>query len=105
MNLKLSLLSVVVVISSVSSLGFAKTSKNVIEENKKIVRDFYDLAFNKHKPTEAAKKYIGDKYIQHNPLVPNGAAAFYNYFEEHFKKNPQSKAIIHRVIGDGDLVK
>ncbi len=82
---------------------FASGDNNV-EANKKTVTDFYNLAFNNHKPTEAAKKYIGNKYIQHNPHVPNGAAAFYNYFEGHFKKNPQSKAIIHRVIGDGDLV-
>lgn len=34
------------------------------EKNKKLVLEFYELAFNKHKPTEAAKKYIDDKYIQ-----------------------------------------
>lgn len=74
------------------------------DKNKKLVIDFYELAFNKHKPTEAAKKYIGDKYIQHNPFVPNGAESFYTYFEGHFKKNPKSKAIIKRAAADGDLV-
>ncbi len=74
------------------------------DKNKKLVIDFYELAFNKHKPTEAAKKYIGDKYIQHNPFVPNGAEPFYTYFEGHFKKNPKSKAIIKRAAADGDLV-
>ena len=74
------------------------------ETNKKIVLDFYELAFNQHKPTEAAKKYIGDKYIQHNPFVPNGAAAFYGYFEDFFKKNPKSHVVIHHAIADGDLV-
>ena len=74
------------------------------EQNKKIVREFYEMAFNQHKPTEAAMKYIGDKYIQHNPYVPNGAEAFYGYFEGFFKDHPQSRAEIKRVIGDGDLV-
>ncbi len=74
------------------------------DKNKKIVIDFYELAFNQHRPTEAAKKYIGNKYIQHNPNVPNGAAAFYNYFEGHFKKNPESHVIIKRALADGDLV-
>jgi predicted SnoaL-like aldol condensation-catalyzing enzyme len=74
------------------------------EQNKKIVREFYEMAFNQHKPTEAAKKYIGDKYIQHNPYVPNGAEAFYGYFEGFFKEHPESRAEIKRVIGDGDLV-
>lgn len=75
-----------------------------VEKNKKAVVEFYNLAFNEHRPTEAAKKYIGDKYIQHNPHVPNGAKAFYTYFEEAFKKNPHSKVLIKRVIAEGDLV-
>ena len=73
-------------------------------ENARIVVAFYDLAFNQHRPTEAARLYIGDRYIQHNPLVPNGAEPFYAYFEGFFRDNPQSRATIHRVIADGDLV-
>lgn len=85
----------------VTTTAFGATTQ---ETNKKLVRDFYEMAFNQHKPTEAAKKYIGDKYIQHNPMVPNGAAAFYGYFEGHFKENPKSHVIIHRALADGDLV-
>ena len=73
-------------------------------ENARIVTAFYELAFNQHRPTEAARLYIGDRYIQHNPNVPNGAAAFYGYFEGFFRENPQSHVTIHRVIADGDLV-
>ncbi|HWW11503.1 MAG TPA: nuclear transport factor 2 family protein [Brevundimonas sp.] len=73
-------------------------------ENARIVTAFYELAFNQHRPTEAARLYIGDRYIQHNPNVPNGAAAFYGYFEGFFRENPQSRVTIHRVIADGDLV-
>lgn len=73
-------------------------------ENARIVVAFYDLAFNQHRPTEAARLYIGDHYIQHNPDVPNGAEPFYAYFEGFFRDNPQSRATIHRVIADGDLV-
>jgi predicted SnoaL-like aldol condensation-catalyzing enzyme len=73
-------------------------------ENARIVTAFYELAFNQHRPTEAARLYIGDRYIQHNPHVPNGAEAFYGYFEGFFRENPQSRVTIHRVIVDGDLV-
>lgn len=73
-------------------------------ENARIVTAFYELAFNQHRPTEAARLYIGDRYIQHNPNVPNGAEAFYGYFEGFFRQNPQSRVTIHRVIADGDLV-
>lgn len=72
--------------------------------NKKIVCDFYEMAFNQHKPTEAAQKYIGDQYIQHNPYVLNGAVAFYGYFEDYFKVHPKSRVELKRVIGEGDLV-
>lgn len=74
------------------------------EQNKKTVTDFYNLAFNQHKPTEAAKKYIGSQYIQHNPNVPNGAEAFYGYFEGYFKQNPKSHVEFKHVIADGDVV-
>ena len=85
-------------------LSMSAMAETQQEKNKKLVTDFYDLAFNKHKPTLAAKTYIGDKYIQHNPFVPNGPEAFYKYFEGHFKKNPESHAIFKRVAADGDLV-
>lgn len=91
---------VVLLFLALSSSVFA----TVQEENKKAVTEFYEMAFNQHKPTEAAKKYFGDKYIQHNPHVPNGAAAFFNYFESYFKEHPEANIKIHRVIADGDLV-
>lgn len=72
--------------------------------NAAVVTAFYELAFNRHRPTEAARLYIGDRYIQHNPNVPNGAEAFYGYFESFFREHPQSRVTIHRVIADGDLV-
>lgn len=91
--------------SSALAQQAAASSRTPQEEaNARIVTAFYDLAFNQHKPTEPARLYIGDRYIQHNPGVPNGAAAFYGYFEGFFRDNPQSRAIIHRVIADGDLV-
>lgn len=83
-----------------SSFAFATP----VEDNKKLVRDFYDLAFKQHKPTEAAKKYLGSQYIQHNPHVPNGAPAFYGFFEGYFKGHPQARVEIKHVLGDGDLV-
>lgn len=84
--------------------SFSAFAGSVQEQNKKLVREFYEMAFNQHKPTEAAKKYIGDKYIQHNPHVPNGAKPFYEYFESFFKANPDSHVEIKRALADGDLV-
>ena len=82
----------------------APSAASVESVNAGIVTDFYNIAFNQHKPTEAAERYIGDVYIQHNPFVPNGAEPFTTYFEQYFKENPQSRSTIHRVIAQGDLV-
>ena len=36
---------------------------------------FMDLVFNQKKVKEGFDKYVGDKYIQHNPIAPDGAQA------------------------------
>jgi len=42
-----------------------------MEANKKAVLEFYDLAINK-KDFEAASKFIGSRYVQHNPRAADG---------------------------------
>ena len=42
-----------------------------MEENKKAVLEFYDAAINK-KDFEAASKFIGPRYVQHNPRAADG---------------------------------
>jgi predicted SnoaL-like aldol condensation-catalyzing enzyme len=74
------------------------------DQNKKLVRDFYDLASNQHKPREAAKRYIGDQYKQHNPFVPNGVAPFVEYFEGYFRDHPKSHVVFSHIVAEGDLV-
>lgn len=73
-------------------------------QNKKIVVDFYEGVFQKHQVKAYADRYIGDKYIQHNPHVPDGKAPFVDYFTGHFKENPEAKSIIKRAVAEGDLV-
>lgn len=75
-----------------------------LEKNKKVVADFFELAFNQHKPREATQKYMGPHYIQHNPYAASGAKAFIEFFEAHFKKAPKYHVIVKRVIAEKDLV-
>ena len=74
------------------------------ENNKKIVTDFYEGVFLKHQVKAYADQYIGEKYTQHNPHVPDGKAPFVNYFTGHFKENPDAKSVIKRAVAEGDLV-
>ncbi|MCB0350103.1 MAG: nuclear transport factor 2 family protein [Bdellovibrionales bacterium] len=77
---------------------------NNIDANKKTVREFYDLSFNKHKPVEAMNRYVGEKYIQHNPYVADGKEPFIKYFTEYYKQNPDAYVEIKRVIAEKNLV-
>jgi predicted SnoaL-like aldol condensation-catalyzing enzyme len=74
------------------------------EDNKQIVTAFYELAFNQHKPVEAARKYIDLPYTQHNPDVPNGPEGFNQFAGDFLKKNPKLKVTIFKTLADGDLV-
>ena len=73
------------------------------EANKKAVVEFYDKALNQ-KDFEAASKFIGPRYTQHNPNAadgPEGLRAFLGFLKEKF---PASRSEIKRVFADGDYV-
>ena len=77
--------------------------KHDLETNKRTVADFYDLIINK-KDFDSARKYIGTRYKQHNPLVadrPEGLKEFIEYLKVNF---PEAKSDIKRIFADGDHV-
>jgi predicted SnoaL-like aldol condensation-catalyzing enzyme len=92
-----------ILLCSISGANLRK-EVSILEQNKKIVTSFYDMAFNQHMPKEAMQEYVGSDYIQHNPFVGTGKQPFIDFFIEFQKKHPKSHAEIKRVLAEGDLV-
>lgn len=84
--------------------AMSRRADHVTVLNKKIVTDFYDLAFTQRKPTNAAMKYISPKtYIQHNPQGKDGREAFLNGFAK-YVENGTLRCTQKRAIAENDLV-
>jgi predicted SnoaL-like aldol condensation-catalyzing enzyme len=74
-----------------------------MEANKKAVVEFYDAAINK-KDFEAASRYIGSRYVQHNPGAADGIEGFKAFLSFLREKFPNYHSDIKRVFADGDYV-
>jgi predicted SnoaL-like aldol condensation-catalyzing enzyme len=73
------------------------------EANKQTVVAFYEAAINR-KDFEAASKYLGPRYVQHNPNAadgPEGLKAFLEFLKAKF---PNARSEIKRVFAEGDYV-
>jgi predicted SnoaL-like aldol condensation-catalyzing enzyme len=80
------------------------TTRDVLDENKAVVAAFYELAVNQRKPAEAAQKYIGEEYRQHNPKVADGVEPFVQFISGMQKKHPALTVAISHTLAEGDLV-
>jgi predicted SnoaL-like aldol condensation-catalyzing enzyme len=58
-----------------------------LAENKRLVYDFWREVFEAGH-MELADKYMAESYLQHNPNVPTGRAAFVEFFTKFRKPKP-----------------
>ncbi len=73
------------------------------EANKRTVLEFYEKAINQ-KDADAAAKYLGPRYIQHNQKAADGIEGLRNFIAFLREKYPASRSEIKRVFVDNDYV-
>ncbi len=71
--------------------------------NKQNAIDFYRTAYLGD-PVKAVALYVGNEYIQHNPLVDDGAQPFIDYFTEMEKQYPGKQIKFMRAVAEADMV-
>lgn len=74
-----------------------------LSENKTNAIDFYRMSYNGN-PREAVELYVGEEYIQHNPLVGDGKEPFIDYFERMHREFPNKTIEFVRSVAEGNLV-
>jgi predicted SnoaL-like aldol condensation-catalyzing enzyme len=87
----------------VSAAPIPAAADATLEANKKTVVEFYDAALNR-KDFEAASRFFGPRYVQHNPNAPDGIEGFKAFLGFLREKFPQSRSEIKRVWAEGDYV-
>ncbi len=74
-----------------------------LERNKNNAISFYKTAYE-GSPVEAIEKYVGNDYIQHNPLVGDGKQPFIDSFQKMAAEYPNKSIEFVRAIAEGNLV-
>ena len=74
-----------------------------LEANKLNAIAFYRTAYLGN-PSKAVEDYVGQEYIQHNPLVGDGKQPFIDYFEAMARDYPEKSIEFVRAVAEGDLV-
>ncbi|OQS36818.1 polyketide cyclase [Chromobacterium haemolyticum] len=88
------------------ALPVVASSQNVssrAEANRLAVLTFYEKGLNQ-KDADAAIKYIGNRYVQHNPNAADGPEGFRKFIAFLREKYPQSHSEIKNSFVDGDYV-
>lgn len=71
--------------------------------NKQNAIAFYKTAYEGN-PRKAVELYVGEQYIQHNPMVADGPDAFIEYFERMANEYPEKSIEFVRAVAEGNLV-
>lgn len=80
------------------TLAFGQATSAQQEANRQAVLNFYEKGLNQ-KDADAALKYVGDRYIQHNPNAadgPEGVRKFISFLRENVLKSARHHHPMHK---------
>jgi predicted SnoaL-like aldol condensation-catalyzing enzyme len=75
-----------------------------LEANKSILREWHEIALDQRKPEEAAARYLGPYYRQHNPGAADGAESFVAFMKRLAQTYPDFRMETKRIIAEGNYV-
>jgi len=101
MNARVTLLatlaSLALLLATPASAGLSK------KPNAQKAMAFLDMVFNQKKVKEGFDKYVGDKYIQHNPIAADGKDAAVEVLSKFMQMVPTWSYTFKHAYVDGDI--
>ncbi|WP_337822220.1 nuclear transport factor 2 family protein [Amycolatopsis sp. A1MSW2902] len=89
--------------SAASDAPSNATASATLSPNAQIVSEFYRQAFVEGNVAGASDKYIGDPYLQHNPGVADGKAAFVDAISK-LQTATGARSRVGQIIDGGDTI-
>ncbi len=75
-----------------------------LEANKSILREWHEIALDQRNPEEAAARYLGPYYRQHNPGAADGAESYIAFMKRLAQTYPDFRMETKRIIAEGNYV-
>ena len=73
------------------------------EQNRQVVLAFYEAGLNR-KDVAAASRYLGQRYVQHNPTASDGRDGFADFIRYLRATYPNARSSIRQAFVEGDFV-
>ncbi|WP_419826479.1 ester cyclase [Sphingomonas sp.] len=81
----------------------SRAAEGAAEANKRVVLAFYDAGLNRKNYAEAGR-YLGARYVQHNPTSDDGREGFAKFVAFLRANYPDAHSNVRQAFADGDFV-
>lgn len=99
-----------IVAGALASCGLAagateasRAAEGATEANKRVVLAFYEAGLNR-KDYVGASRFLGERYLQHNPTADDGREGFAKFVRFLRANYPDARSTVRQTFADGDFV-